>query len=98
MSRLTALTYLGMADNDLSSLPQALEPMVLLRVIDLSDSTGPLQVVRPLTFLLMFPALSHVDVHHIFAKWNGLSMYYIGQLEAAIHDAFKDKQKPVFGY
>ena len=89
--QLSNLTRLDLSDNDLSCVPQALEQMTHLRTIDLAACAESFQLTRPLTFLTAFHNLDYISIGSFVQSWNSLSMFYIGQLNAALVEAFKHR-------
>ncbi len=85
------LTCLDLSDNKMSCVPQALEQMTHLRNIDLSANADSFQLNRSLTFLSTFHNLEIVFICSFKQPWNSLSMFYIGQLDAALAEAFKHR-------
>jgi len=82
------LTRLDLSENDMS---QALEQMTHLRNINLSANADSFQLNRPLTFLSTFYSLGNVFICSFGQSWNSLSMFYMGQLDAALVEAFKHR-------
>ncbi len=89
--QLSNLTCLDLIDNDMRSVPQALEQITHLRSIDLSTNAGTFQLNHPLTFLSTFHNLEFISICSCEKPWNSLSMFYIGQLDAALAEAFKHR-------
>ena len=87
--QLSNLTCLDLSDNDMSCVPQALEQMTHLRNIDVTTNADSFQLNRPLTFLSTFHNLESIFICSFKQPWNSLSMFYIGQLDAALAEAFK---------
>lgn len=87
--RLSNLTRLDLSDNDMSCVP--LEQMTRLRKIDLMANAKSFQLNRPLTFFSTFHNLQDIFMSTCDQPWNGLSMFYLGQLDAALLEAFKHR-------
>ena len=87
--QLSHVTRLDLSNNDMSCVPQALEQMTHLRTIDLEENAESFQLTRPLTFLTTFRNLEYISIGN--QPWNSLSMLYIGQLNAALVEAFKHR-------
>ena len=85
-AQLINLETLSISDNDLSSIPIVLEQMTHLKVLDLRYCSDSMQLTRPLTFLSAFVNLDTCCVSEPKQKWSSLSMFYIGQLQAAFAD------------
>ena len=84
-SQLRSLRFLGLYFNDWSSVPEVLEHMTHLQEISLAYSGQPLQITRPLTFLLEFPLLLAFNIAQGGGhRWNSVSMYHIGEYSAAL--------------
>ena len=84
-SQLTSLRFLGLYNNDWPSVPQVLEGMTHLQEISLAYSAQPLQITRPLTFLLDFPLLLAFNIAQEQGYcWDSVSMYHIGEFSAAL--------------
>lgn len=91
-SQLTSLRFLGLYDNEWTSVPEVLEHMLHLQEISLAYSIRPLQIKRPLTFLLNFSSLLAFNISQgedVMESWDSVSMYHIGQLNAALDSAFE---------
>ena len=98
-SKLTSLRFLGLYNNDWSSVPEVLEHMVHLQEISLAYSAQPLQIKRPLTFLLHFPLLLAFNIAQGEGEaWDSVSMYHIGELIAALDSTFEGscRRRPEF--
>ena len=89
--QLSNLTRLDLSDNDMSCVPQALEQMIHLRKIDLMANAKSFQLNRPLTFFSTFHNLQDIFMSTSDQPWNGLSMFYLGQLDAVLLEAFKHR-------
>ncbi len=89
--QLSNLTCLDLSDNNMSCVPQALEQMTHLRNIGLSANAHSFQLNRPLTFLSTFHNLEIIAICSFRQPWNSLSMFYIGQSDAALAEAFKHR-------
>ena len=85
------LTDLDLSENKMSCVPHALEQMTHLRSINLSANADSFQLNRPLTFLSTFHNLQIILIRNFRQPWNSLSMFYIGQLDAALVEAFKHR-------
>ncbi len=85
--QLSNLTRLDLSDNDMSCVPQALEQMTHLRNINLMANANSFQLNRPLTFFSTFHNLQNIFMC-FSGPWNSLSMFYIGQLDAALVEVF----------
>ena len=99
--QLSNLTRLNLSDNDMSCVPQTLEQMTHLRYINLEANADPFQLTRPLTFLSTFHNLEYIHISCYRQGWNSLSMFHIGQLEAALDKAFKHRvpaERPLCNY
>ena len=97
--QLTALKFLGLYNNDWTSVPEVLEQMVQLQEISLAYSADEMQVTRPLIFLLKFQSLLAFNVaQEPQGGWDSTSMYYIGQMVAALDSTFQgtSRRKPQF--
>ena len=98
-AQLTALKFLGLYNNDWTSVPEVLEKMVYLKEISLAYSADEMQVTRPLTFLLKFQSLLAFNIAQgPQGGWDSTSMYYIGQMVAAMDSAFlnSSRRRPQF--
>ena len=89
--QLSNLTRLDLSDNAMSCVPQALEQMTHLRNICLVANAESFQLTRPLTFLTTFHNLAYISICSYRQPWNSLSMFYLGQLDAALVEAFKHR-------
>ena len=97
--QLTALKFLGLYNNDWASVPEVLEKMVHLKEISLAYSADEMQVTRPLTFLLKFQSLLAFNIAQgPEGGWDSTSLYYIGQMVAAMDSTFLNtsKRRPQF--
>ena len=98
-SQLTSLRFLGLYNNEWVSVPEVLEHMVHLQEISLAYSAQQLQITRPLTFLLDFPLLLAFNVAQGEGQlWDSVSMYHIGELNAALDTHFEGtcRRRPEF--
>lgn len=98
-AHLTALKFLGLYNNDWTSVPEVLEHMVHLKEISLAYSADEMQVTRPLTFLLKFQSLLAFNIAQgPQGGWDSTSMYYIGQMVAAMDSTFLNtsRRRPQF--
>ena len=88
-AQLTALKFLGLYNNAWTSVPQVLEKMVHLQEISLAYSADTMQLTRPLAFLLKFQSLLAFNIAQgPQGGWDSTSMYYIGQMVAAMDSAY----------
>ena len=98
-SQLTSLKFLGLYNNDWTCVPEVLEHMVHLQEISLAYSADAMQVRRPLTFLLNYHALLAFNIAQGDNTWDSTSMYYIGEMVAAMESTFHGvckKRRPEF--
>lgn len=87
-SQLTSLKFLGLYNNEWTFVPEVLERMVHLQEISLAYSADTMQVKRPLTFLLNFHSLLAFNIAQGENTWDSTSMYYIGEMVAAMETTF----------
>lgn len=97
-SQLTSLKFLGLYNNEWPCVPEVLESMVHLQEISLAYSADSMQVKRPLTFLLDFHSLLAFNIAQGETTWDSTSMYYIGEMVAAMESTFQGtcKRRPEF--
>ncbi|DBA68011.1 TPA: hypothetical protein ACH3X2_014042 [Trebouxia sp. C0005] len=101
-SQLTSLKFLGLYNNEWTFVPEVLEHMVHLQEISLAYSADSMQVKRPLTFLLNFHSLLAFNIAQGSSTfkytWDSTSMYYIGEMIAAMESTFQGtcKRRPEF--
>ncbi len=97
-SQLTSLKFLGLYNNEWTFVPEVLERMVHLQEISLAYSADSMQVKRPLTFLLNFHSLLAFNIAQGVNTWDSTSMYYIGEMVAAMESTFQGtcKRRPEF--
>ena len=94
LAQLTTLKFLGLYNNDWTSVPEVLEHMVHLKEISLAYSADKMQVTRPLTFLLKFQSLLAFNIAQgPQGAWDSTSMYYIGQMVAAMDSTFLNSSR-----
>ena len=89
--QLSNLTLLDLSNNDMNCVPQALEQLTHLRDIGLAANAESFQLTRPLMFLSTFPNFEYIHLGSYRQPWNSLSMFYLGQLDAALVEAFKHR-------
>ncbi len=94
-SALTALTVLDLSGNVLETVPSSLEYLSKLQHVNLSICGS---ISSSLLFFLSFSALQSITMVAAYGKWEGLSLYYIGQLEAALEEHFASNTRPSFRY
>ena len=100
---LSNLESLNVSNNKLTSVPAVLEQMTHLQQIAVvSFGHHPSgQLTRPLTFLSTFGNLRSFDLSEPAESWSCSSMFYIGQLHAALDKAFRHRlpsDKPTNDY
>ena len=97
-AQLTSLKFLGLYNNDWIFVPEVLEQMVHLKEISLAYSADTMQVRRPLTFLLKFGSLLAFNIAQGENTWDSTSMYYIGEMVAALESTFPGacRRRPEF--
>lgn len=97
-AQLTSLKFLGLYNNDWAFVPEVLEHMVHLKEISLAYSADTMQVKRPLTFLLNFDSLLAFNVAQGENTWDSTSMFYIGEMIAAMESKFHgtSRRRPEF--
>lgn len=96
-STLTALTMLNLSGNDLDTVPPPLQYLSNLQHVNWSICGG---ISSSLLFFLSFLALQNITMVAAYEKWQGLSLYYLSQLEAALEEQFASKfdKRPSFRY
>ena len=94
-STLTALTMLNLSGNGLYTVPPPLQYLSNLQHVNLTICGG---ISSSLLFFLSFSALQSITMVAAYEKWEGLSLYYIAQLEAALEEHFAVDERPSFTY
>ena len=84
-STLTALTMLDLSGNDLDTVLPSLAYLSKLQHVELSICAS---ISSSLLFFLSFSALQSITMVAGYGEWEGLSLYYIGHLEASLEEHF----------
>ena len=89
-AHLTNLEDLDLCENDFSSVPKVLEQMTHLQTLSMlfCDFT---QLTSPLTFFSAFANLRRLNLPEAKPSWNQSSMFYIGETQAALKQAFRHR-------
>ena len=93
-STLTALTMLDLGGNDLDTVPPSLQYLSKLQHVNLSICGS---ISSSLLFFVSFSDLQSITMASPW-RWEGLSLYYISQLEAALEEHFAFDKRPSFRY
>ncbi len=94
-SALTALTVLDLSRNILDTVPPSLKYLSKLQHVDWSNCY---HISSSLLFFIDFLDLQSITLLPAYGEWEGLSLYYIGQLEAALQTHFAVEKRPSFRY
>ena len=90
LAHLTNLEDLDLCLNKFSSVPEVLKHMTHLQNLDMRSCPFT-QLTSPLTYFSTFANLRCLCLSEAKPSWNTMSMFYIGEMQAALNKAFEQR-------
>ena len=90
IAQLTNLVELDLSENNFRSVPEVLKQMTHLQALDMLCCKFT-QLSSPLTFFSAFTNLRNLYLSEARPSWNTVSMFYIGETQAALDKVFGER-------